>query len=139
MTSPALHRLAIFALTVAVALPIAPRELVVLCLGADGHVAVESASSDTCRDDLPASAGEGQAFCSDGCGPCTDVRLISGDHASGRPSNELSVLEPLSAAATPAWSLHPASFDDRRFQVFVHARLPVDGGISSRAIVALLI
>ena len=107
MITPAFHRLAIFALTVVVALPIAPRELVVLCLGADGHVAVESASSDSCRDVLVERTGKGEAFCSDGCGPCTDVRLITGDHASVRPSNEFPVLDPLSAVTTPAWSQHP--------------------------------
>ena len=122
-------------LTLVVVLPIAPRELVVLCLGADGHVAFESVS-EPCRDVAPASAVDEAATCSDGCGPCRDVPLITSAHASGRPSNDGSLLEPLSLVAMFAWSMDPVRDDSARHG-FAPSRPRAD--ISSRALVALLI
>ncbi len=137
MNSSILHRLCAFALTLVVALPIAPRELVVLCFGADGHVAFESAS-ELSREETGVDRGEEDAFCSDVCGPCTDVQLIAGAEASGRPSNGTSVLDPLSTVAVPSWSVGPPFTHDplRRalLQLAGH-----HGGISPRALVALLI
>lgn len=137
MNSSMLHRLAVLALTLMVALPIAPRDLMVLCFGADGHVALESAS-DVCRNDTDAHGDPGEAFCSDGCGPCTDVQLIADSGTSGRPSNGVSVLDPSSTVAVPSWSVcNP--FNDRSRLAPAAPHPGSLGGISPRALVALLI
>ena len=137
MKSSLLHRLAVLTLTLVVALPIAPRDLMVLCLGADGHVALKSAS-DARRNETGADRHLGEAFCSHNCGPCTDVQLITDSGTSGRPSNGVSVLVPSSTVVVPSWSVCN-TFDDHSRLAPAPSHPRSLGGISPRALVALLI
>lgn len=132
-----LHRLAVLAITLLVALPIAPRDLMVLCFGADGHVALES-TSDVCRNETEADGNPAEAFCSDGCGPCTDVQLTADSGTSGRPSNFVSVLDSSSIVAVPSWSVWNL-FNDRLRLAPAAPHAVSLGGISPQAHVALLI
>jgi len=136
VTSHFFHRLIALALTLAVAAPIAPRELVVLCLGADGHVAFENAS-EACREHAEPCADDADS-CSDGCGPCRDVQLITGEYAIGRPDDS-TMLVPLDLLVAPAWSASPARDESARRLAAILSQPRAGNGISSRALVALLI
>jgi hypothetical protein len=56
-----------------------PQGLLVVCLGADGHVAVEVAGHAESAATTPLHAEAESPFhdcsCNDGCGPCRDSRL----------------------------------------------------------------
>lgn len=82
-----MKRVLLFLLAAAAAGPIVLGRLgfesTVLCLGSDGHVAVETASSDCCEEE-PAPARQPDSGSSPGlrtggggddCGPCVDVPL----------------------------------------------------------------
>lgn len=61
-------------------------EAVILCISEDGHIAVETASSDCCAG-FPVGFSENRVFASDerdqpansdDCGPCVDIPLSAG-------------------------------------------------------------
>jgi len=112
------HRLLTIVLTVLVALNMS--QVVVACVGADGHVAIEPAGHDPCARDAhahgssaPSTGSEDHDHAhagSEPCEPCTDIPVCAGAAADSFKPSQVSVDVCMSAhCGMPSASAVPAA------------------------------
>ena len=132
----AFHRLLTIVLTVLVASNMS--QAVVVCVGADGHVAIEAAGHDYCAhaghahdSSAPVSGGEDHSRAGgDSCEPCTDIPLCAGAAADSFKPSQVSADACISAhCGMPSASTAPVAegtLDQERFISLATFFLPLN-------------
>lgn len=119
-----MYRVAIYLLILLLSLPLVGQGQV-LCIGADGHVAVESARNGKCCDgSSPDRISDtlvvsGRSTAGDDCGVCTDIYISSAaksDRAARAVASPVSFVVPMFPVLyeAPGISTSPASHPPRQ-------------------------